>query len=109
MKLSKKEHSALMRFKAAVEAALAGTLVEVRLFGSKARGEARKDSDIDVLVISSSDDWHVCDLIYDIATEILLESDVCISPKVLSEKQYKHLHMTGSGFIRNVIQDGITI
>jgi len=109
MKLTKKEQAALKKFKAAVEKALAGKLVEIRLFGSKARGDARKDSDIDVLVIASSDDCPLRDVVYGIATDILLETEVCISPKVISQTQYDHLYEMESPFIRNVIQDGIIL
>ena len=106
MKLTKKEQAALKKFKAAVEKALAGKLVEIRLFGSKARGDARKDSDIDVLVITSSEDWRVCNVVYDISTDILLENDVCISPKVLNTREFSD---TGSSFIKNVLQDGVIL
>ena len=109
IKLTKKEQAALKKFKAAVEKALAGKLVEIRLFGSKARGDARKDSDIDVLVITLSEDWRVCDVVYDIGTDILLETDVCISPKVLNTKEFSQLGDTGSPFIKNVLHDGIIL
>ncbi|MCK4311738.1 MAG: nucleotidyltransferase domain-containing protein [Candidatus Cloacimonetes bacterium] len=92
-----------------IEEVLAGNLVEVKLFGSRARGDARKDSDIDVLVIISSGDWRMCDVVYGIATDILLESNVCISPKVISKKKYNHLYNIGTPFIKNVIREGITV
>jgi len=109
MKLTKKEQAALQKFKTAVAKALAGTLVEIRLFGSKARGDARKDSDIDVLVVTSSEDWRVCNVVYDIATDLLLEADVCISPKVLNTEEFSHLGDAGNLFIKNVVDDGIIL
>ncbi len=107
--LNEKEKSALKKFKAAVEKAMAGNLVEVKLFGSRARGDARKDSDIDVLVITATGDWHMSDLVYGVATDILLEDEVCISPKVINKENYDHLRKMGTPFIRNVIREGITI
>ncbi len=79
------------------------------LFGSKARGDARKDSDIDVLVIVSSDDWHMSDMVYSIVTDILLETEVCISPKVISQKDYTRLYSNGNSFIENVTREGIVL
>ena len=72
MRLSEKEEQALEKFKMWLKEVLSADLLEVRLFGSKARGDARKDSDIDVLVVISSDDWRVCDAVYSIVTDILL-------------------------------------
>lgn len=109
MKLNKKEQSALQQFQAALEKEFHDTLVEVKLFGSRARGDARKDSDIDVLVVVATDDWQVCDIVYDIATDILLEMDVCISPKVISRKRYDYLYEAKTPFIRNIIRDGISV
>ena len=109
MRLSERERLALRRFRRALEEALAGDLVEVKLFGSKARGDAREDSDVDVLVIISSGDWRICDVVYGIATDILLETEVCISPKVISRKEYNHLYDMENSFIKNVIREGITV
>jgi predicted nucleotidyltransferase len=50
MKLNEKEQQALKKFGMALKEALTDNFLEVKLFGSKARGDARKDSDIDVLV-----------------------------------------------------------
>jgi len=109
MKLNEKEQQALRKFGMALKEALTDSLLEVKLFGSKARGDARKDSDIDVLVIISSGDWHMCDVVYDIATDILLETEVCISPKAISRKEYNNLYNSGNPFIKNVLREGITV
>jgi predicted nucleotidyltransferase len=109
LKLSKKEQLALRKFKASLEKRLGGNLREVRIFGSRAHGNARKDSDIDVLIITATGDWHVSDVIYDIATDILLEDGAFISPKVISEKDYKRLSKLRVPFIKNVAREGITI
>ncbi len=108
-RLSRIEQSALKKFKTAVEDALAGQLMEMKLFGSKARGDARKDSDIDVLVIVSSDDWRLCDVVCDIATDVLLESEVCISPKVISKRRFQDQSAMGNPFVRNVVREGIPV
>ncbi len=107
--LSEKDKLGLKKFKAALEKAIGGNLIEVKLFGSKARGDARKDSDIDVLVITATGDWRTSDVIYSIVTDILLEDGICISPKIINKKDYDRLYKMGTPFIRNVIREGITI
>jgi predicted nucleotidyltransferase len=109
LKLSKKEQLALKKFRAALEKALGRNLVEVKIFGSKVRGDARRDSDIDALVIIASGDWHIGDEIYSIVTDILLEDGICISPKFINKRDYNRLNKMKTPFIKNVIREGIAI
>ena len=109
MALTTKEKSALKHFKAGLKQALGSQLTELKLFGSKARGDDQPDSDIDVLTIIESDDWHIRDTVYDVATDILLQMDVCISPKVISKNRFDRLCKEGTSFIHNVSRDAITV
>lgn len=69
MGLSRLENTVLKQFRKDLEQALEGKLVELKLFGSKARGDDRGDSDVDVLVVVSTDDWRISEVIYKVATE----------------------------------------
>jgi predicted nucleotidyltransferase len=109
MKLSEKETLAVQKLKNILKERIGDDLVELKLFGSKARGDARADSDIDVLVIVKSEDWNVSDLVYEIVTDILLEESVSISPKVISEKKFKAQTEEGIPFIKNVVREGVTV
>ena len=109
MALSRKEKSALKQFRDGLNQALGPRLIELKLFGSKARGDDRPDSDIDVLAIVTSDDWHIRDKVYDVATDILLQANVCISPKVISKSRFDQLCREGTSFIHNVSKDAIAI
>ena len=99
----------LDQFKDKLKQILGDQFVELMLFGSKARGDDRPDSDIDVLVIVTTDDWRIRDKVYEIATDILLQADVCISPKVLSKNKFNQISKEGTSFIHNVSKDAITI
>lgn len=107
--LTEKEKFVLNKFRKATEKAIGDDLVEIKMFGSKARGDARKDSDIDILVITRSDDWHISDVIYGIATDIFLEDEIYLSSKVINNKKYNHLFKMKNPFIKNVIREGINI
>jgi predicted nucleotidyltransferase len=109
MGLTTADKSVLKRFKASLEQTLGNELVELRLFGSKARGDDQPDSDMDVLVTVASDDWRIRDTVYDAATDILLQMDVCISPKVISKNRFERLRKEATSFIHNVCKDAIII
>ena len=107
--LTEKDQSALKKFKEAVTKALGNEFVELKLFGSKARGDAREDSDIDVFVITNSGNWRLRDVVYRIVNDIFLDDDINISPKVIGKEDYKRLYEKGYPFVKNVIRDGIVI
>jgi len=109
MALDTKEKSVLKQFKASLEQALGAQLIELKLFGSKARGDDQADSDIDVLVIVAIDDSNIRESVYNIATDILLQTDLCISPKVISKDKFDQLRKENTSFIRNVSRDAITV
>jgi uncharacterized protein len=109
MTLSELESEVLGRFVKRVQSELQDENLEVKLFGSKARGQAHEDSDVDVLVIVSGNDWRLCDKIYDIATDLLLETGVSISPKVLSLEKYKGLLEQESPFVKNIMRDAVAV
>ena len=109
MALSIKEKSVLKEFKTSLEQVLGGQLIELKLFGSKARGDDRPDSDLDVLVIVTNDDWRICDVVYGVATDILLQTDISVSPKVISKNLLEQLQKEDSFFLRNIIRDAIVV
>ena len=63
----------LTRFREALDSAYGERLDRVVLFGSRARGDARPDSDYDIAVFLKDigDRWREADRITDIATDIL--------------------------------------
>lgn len=107
--LSAQEKTILKEFKTNLEQVLGNQLIELKLFGSKARGDDQAYSDVDVLVIVGSDDWHLRDKTYDVATDMLLQVDVCISPKVISKSRFVQLCNEGTSFVNNVSKDALTI
>ena len=105
--LNPKDRAALEKFKTLLNERLPGLIEEVILFGSKARGDARPDSDMDILVIISKGDWHMRDLICNISTDVFLETEVLLSAKTITREEYKLMMERENNFLRNVIKEGI--
>ena len=59
------------------------------LFGSVARGEAKEDSDIDVLIVVKKEDFKLRRALIGVAFDILLETGKDISVKVYQKTNLK--------------------
>jgi len=86
--LSEKEKQALIKLITELKASWPGT--KIKLFGSKVKGSADKESDLDVLILLSNDlsnniRRRIVHKIFDL--NLLFETN--LSPLILSEKEWK--------------------
>ncbi len=83
-------------------------LDSVLLFGSQARGDAKVDSDVDVLVVIRGD-FDYGELIKrtsDVVSELSLQNDITISRVFISKEHFEH---DQNPFLLNVRREGIRI
>lgn len=85
--LSPTEKQALSLFKQRVLAAFPDSVDAIQLFGSKARGDAAKHSDIDILVVLKDMTWQNKRAIRKIASEIIFNTDIVLSVHIFSHQQ----------------------
>lgn len=82
---------------------------EIRVFGSRARGDATVQSDLDVLVVVDNLDHSIERYISDCAWEAGFPEDIIIIPVVIKLDTLNNSPIRESVFIRNVYREGVTV
>jgi predicted nucleotidyltransferase len=90
---------------------LSTNIVDVRLFGSEARGESTAESDIDILVVVQPDNQRVAleTRVVDIAFDVNLKFNLFISPSVVTPAILNHPIWRESPFIETVLREGVPL
>jgi predicted nucleotidyltransferase len=101
----------LTEFVKRLRRSLSGNVLDVRLFGSEARGEATLESDIDVLVVVQPESERAAleDRVIDIAFDVNLEFSVYVSPRVITPGILNDPVWRETPFIRNVASESIPL
>ncbi len=87
----------------------AGRVERVVLFGSRARGDFRGDSDVDLLVIVDRRDTPLLDSLYDAAFGALLEEGLLLSLKVIPREVYAAMLAQREPFAEAVEREGVVL
>jgi predicted nucleotidyltransferase len=84
-------------------------LLDFRLFGSKARGEDRAGSDIDIMIVLDKCDPVRRSEVYDIVFETNLKYDTFISTTIFTREELEKGPMSESPIYKIVQKEGIAI
>ena len=76
-------------------------------FGSRARGHASPDSDLDICVVVNELDAKADRLVMDIAWEIGFEADIVISVIPFSIEEFNVGPLSASPLVRIIKEDGV--
>ncbi len=109
MNLTSKEKQVIEEFKKKIQEKYPEEQAHLTLFGSKARGEAARESDMDLLVVIRSEDWRLGDRIREIGYQLELNHGIVLFIQVMSRRHIEQLKAIGSQFLQEVEREGIMV
>lgn len=80
---------------------------QIVLFGSVARGEAKINSDIDLLIIGNEDRFVLRKKLIDVMYPLMLKYGIYISIKTFTPKDF--VSLIDSPFIKNIMEEGVVV
>lgn len=99
--------TALGTFADAIRAQFGDQVIDLRLFGSFARGEANEESDVDVAVVLEHVDWRTKREVIDLATDVGLSAGLLISPVVFDRQTYDRWRQQERPLVSSIERDGV--
>lgn len=107
--LSREERSAVAEFAARLRDRLPHEIDAIHLYGSKARGSAHKESDIDILILVKERTAAIDESVIEITCDILNEFDIFIETVTMTSFDWSKATSSQFPFALNVERDGIQL
>lgn len=84
-------------------------LLDFRVFGSRARGNADEYSDMDVFIEVESFDREIERKVRDVVWEVGFEHGLYISPLVFTRHEIEETPLRSSPIVRNIAEEGVKV
>jgi predicted nucleotidyltransferase len=107
--LTAKERQALTDFIARLKAVYVDQVRDVRLFGSKARGDFGAESDLDILIVVADDESQFRRAISRLGSEIDLEYGIVLSELTMSQARFDWHRRHRAPLYRNLVQESVSL
>jgi len=109
--MNEEDRALILEFKRRVPADLKAHLKHLIVFGSRAKGRAPLDSDLDVVALVDDKTDEIEKRLENIAYQVMWDYDFnpIISLKVLSESQFSDALSKGYSFYRHIKMEGVAV
>lgn len=81
-------------------------IVKITLFGSRAGGFPKPESDYDFIIVLKEKKREVIDAIYEVVTDFLIRFGVDISLKIYQEEEFLRMASFPTPFIASILKTG---
>jgi predicted nucleotidyltransferase len=109
MNLTLEDHVWLDAYRKALDEQFPGLVEQIIIFGSKARGTATADSDLDLLVVIREGDWRQKEAVALPGYELSIETDVVPSIIVFTREEWELHRRRQAPFWQTVTRDGVPV
>ncbi len=107
--LTEQEREAVRHLTRRLCSRLRDRLVEVRLYGSRARGTGEAGSDVDLAVVVNGHSPSLRHEVFEEVSAVVLEHDLLLDVHVLDRSHLEALSRLGSPYARRLDQEGIRL
>lgn len=84
-------------------------LIDIKVFGSRARENADESSDMDVFIEVEHLDKKLEEKIYDVAWEVGFENSIYISPIIFTHYEIEKSPLRASPILKNINEEGVRV
>lgn len=107
--LTPNDRAAVLEYITRIRGRFPDRVIAVMLFGSKARGDADAESDIDLLVLVDVEEDEFRSELWRIASRVSLDYNVVISPMVFGQARWAETRRIRLPLYRAVEADGVPL
>ncbi len=109
LNIPKIEKKAIRAFSREVKQKLGKQLLELKLYGSKVRGDWRKESDIDIYLVVKKYSERKNSIVLSAADKVFWKYNVDVTPVTWTEYERKRNMQMGSPYFNSVLKEGMSL
>jgi len=107
--LTEREDAAVRDLVNRLRRRLGERLVEIRLYGSKARRSDSPESDVDLAVILKRRTVGIRTQVFEEVSNVILEHDVLLDVHLLDARDVDEMRAMGTGYAKRLDRDGVPL